>query len=524
MTTYTARSPRGFHAVMEVLSQPRVRLWVRRLARALRYLALLVPALVLGLLIGSFPPGFTVRVVALPIFVGFLILAWMMRSREAPMPGRLSMLVLFATAALSVLWPRYIFFSVGGPQVNPLTLMTFAAIVLALALIASSPALTARIAEVHRGSKPIGTVLLLWLVWRFIATLAGKYPLAAGFDFVRELGYLTSFYLIGLIIACSENGPRNLIRLILGSALFLGAAGVVEALQQNNPFVRFAGSGSTLSAIDALKVIAMEKVRGGSYRVQTTFEHPLVFSQFLVAALPLAGYAAVWEKSKLWRLVAIVFIPLGLLALYKTGSRAGVICLAGTLAFLAFFGWLKLVRSRGYGKAVAFAAVPAVVLAFAAVALLAQELASGRTRVEQSSSQVRLKMLELGVRALEESPVLGFGQASAISKAGVLDPATGAGSLDSLLLTTAIDAGYVGLALFLLFVLLVVGKGTFAALRLKGEESARQICLVAAVLAIFGAFITLSINSNLTLFWLLCTATLPAMGARSQRQGRAAGT
>jgi hypothetical protein len=524
MTALSARFPHRLQTITNALSKSTARSWLLLLKKLFILLALLVPALLLGYFIGVFPPGFTVRVIALPIFVGFLILAWMMRSAKVGMPGRLSMWVLLGTATLSVLWPRYIFFSVGGPQVNPLTLLTFAAIVLALGLIASSPALTARIAEMHRGSKPIGTILLLWLVWRFIATLAGKYPLAAGFDFVRELGYLTSFYLIGTIIACSENGPRNLIRLLLGCALFLGAAGVVEALQQRNPFVRFAGSGSTLTAIDALKVIAMEKVRGGSYRTQTTFEHPLVFAQFLVAALPLAGYAAFWERSKFWRLVAIVFIPLGLLALYKTGSRAGVACLAGSLAFLALFGWVKLIQSRGYGKAVAFAAVPAVFLGLAAVALLVQELASGRTRVEQSSSLVRLKMLELGVRALEESPVLGFGQASAISKAGILDPVTGAGSLDSLLLTTAIDAGYVGLGLFLLFVLLVVGKGTLAALRLKGEESARQICLVSAVLAVFGAFITLSINSNLTLFWLLCTATLPAMAVSSQRRGRAVGT
>jgi hypothetical protein len=118
--------------------------------------------------------------------------------------------------------------------------------------------------------------------------------------------------------------------------------------------------------------------------------------------------------------------------------------------------------------------------------------------------------------------VLGFGQGAAISKAGILEPATGTGTLDSLLLTTALDAGYVGLALFLLFVLLVVGKGTLAALRLRGEESARQICLISAVLAVFGAFITLSINSNLTLFWLLCTATLPAMVVSSPGPGRAA--
>ena len=520
MSTYPARLPRSFQSTMGALAKAPVRRWAGWAKKVLVFLALLVPALLLGFMIGTFPPGFTVRIIALPIFIGFLILAWMMRSNKATMPGLLSMGVLLSTAALSVLWPRYVYFSVGGPQVNPLTLLTFASIVLALALIASSPALTARLAQMHRASRPIGTILLLWLMWRFIATLAGKYPLAAGFDFVRELAYLTSFYLIGTIIACCADGPRILIRLLLGCALLLGAAGLVEALLQRNPFVRFAGGGATLSAIDALKVIAAEKIRGGSYRVQSTFEHPLVFAQFLVAALPLAIYAIFWERSKFWRLVALLFIPIGLFTLYKTGSRAGVACLAGSLAFLGLFGWVKLVRSRGYGKAVAFAAVPAVFLGLAAVALLVEELASGRNRVEQSSGLVRLKMLQLGIRALEDSPALGFGQASAISKAGILDPATGVGTLDSLLLSTAIDAGYVGLALFLLFVLLVIGKGTLAALRLRGEESARQICLVAAVLAVFGAFVTLSINSNLTLFWLLCTATLPAIASSSPRPGR----
>lgn len=522
MTVYSAGRLHQIQVVLDALAQSRLRVWAGWAKKLLIFVALMVPALLLGLMIGFFPPGFTVRVIALPIFIGFLILAWMMRSDKVAIPGALSMLVLLGTVALSVLWPRYVYFSVGGPSVNPLTLMTFASIVLALALIASSPALTARMAQVHRASKPIGTVLLLWLVWRFIATMSGKYPIAAGFDFLRELAYLTSFYLIGTIIACSPNGPRTLIRILLGCALLVGAVGCIEAIQQRNPFVRFATGGTSLAAIDALMIIASEKLRGGSFRVQSSFDHPLVFAQFLVAALPLAGYAVFWERSRFWRVIALLFIPLGLFALYKTGSRAGVACLAGSLAFLGLFGWLKLARTRGYGKAVAFAAVPIVFLGLVGVALLVEALALGRDRGEQSSSSVRLKMLELGLRALEESPVLGFGQGSAISKAGILDPATRVGTIDSLLLSTALDAGYVGLALILLFVVLVIVKGTLAALRLRGEESARQICLVSAVLAVFGAFITLSINSNLTLFWLLCTATLPAMAAMSERPRHAA--
>lgn len=492
----------------------------RQARQALLFLALLVPALFIGLLIGFFPPGFTVRVIALPVFIGFLVLAWMTRSNGARMPGALSLSVLFGTVILSVLWPRYVYFSVGGPSVNPLTLLTFASIVLTLALIAHSPALTARMAQVHRASKPIGTILLLWLVWRFIASVSGKYPVAAGYEFFRELAYLTSFYLIGSIIACSRDGPRTLIRILLGCAFLVAAAGCIEAIQQKNPFVRFATGGATMSAIESLKIVAAEKIRAGSYRTQSTFEHPLVFAQFLVAALPLAGYAALCERSKFWRLLAMALVPMALFTLYKTGSRAGVASLAGSLAFLGIVGWIKLVRSKGYGKAVAFAAVPALMLGLAALALLVDELASGRNRVEQSSSSVRLKMLSLGVRALEDSPVLGFGQGSAISKAGILDPMTGSGTIDSLLLSIAIDSGYVGLFLFLLFVLFVVGKGTLAALRLKGAESAQQACIVSALLAVFGAFITLSINSNLTLFWLLCTAALPAMRASLQRSSR----
>ncbi len=159
MSTYPARLPRGFQLALGVLARTPVRLWAGWAKKVLVFLALLVPALLLGFMIGTFPPGFTVRVIALPIFIGFLVLAWMMRSNKATMPGLLSMGVLLSTAALSVLWPRYVYFSVGGPQVNPLTLLTFASIVLALALIASSPALTARMAQVHRASKPIGTIL-----------------------------------------------------------------------------------------------------------------------------------------------------------------------------------------------------------------------------------------------------------------------------------------------------------------------------------------------------------------------------
>lgn len=480
-------------------------------------LGLVFFSLFVGAMLAFLPPGFVIRLLAVPLFLGFIAIAWLMRSASAGLPGPWTISLLMATAALSVIWPRYIFFSIGGPFVNPLTLGIFLSLALTMAWIAYSPALNARMGGLAKNSGGVLWIIAAWIVWRLLASLAGQYPEASTIEFLRDQIYLSSFLLIGWVLVARPNGVQSLMRMLTACALFVTLAGCIEAVLQKNYFIQFAAGRDSLAVAATLKTIAIDKFRDGGFRIQSTFDHPIVFAQFIAAMVPLALYVLIYDKKIFWRSVALGFLVPCLYALYKTGARSGVVSLAACFVLLLVIGWLKLIRSQGFGKAIAFAALPVVVLGFGLIYVVVQELVIGRSRVEAGSSSVRLQMLMLGINALRDSPILGYGYGSAVSKAGFFDRIAGTSTIDSLLLSVAVDSGYVGLALFLLIVGILLFKGVLKTTQLTGTDSVRVAMLVSGTMAVFTTFITLSITSNLTLFWLIFMASLAAIAGNKPK-------
>lgn len=467
-------------------------------------------AILIGLMIVFFPPGFTIRFAALPIAVGFIGFAWALRSGNSGLPGRWTCAVLLVTIALSVLWPRYIFFSIGGPFVNPLTIFVFLSVLLSLAWIAYSPALTEKMGSIANGARPLFLMIAIWYIWRLVTCLTGEFPWASAFELFKEILYLSSFIVFGWILVVLPNGRQSMFRTLLLCAVVVSSIGCVEYFLKYNFFVQFASGHDSAAAASAIKTIAMDKTRDGGFRIQSTFDHPIVFGQFIAGMLPIALLIFRRERSLIWRAISLLLFPLGLFALYKAGTRSGLIGVALFIVVLVFVGWTFLVRGKGFSKAIAFLAMPALFLGLMLAYVVVQELVLGRSRIEAGSSYVRLQMISMGVSALTDSPIFGFGQGSAISKAGIVDRATGVGTIDSLLLSTALDSGYIGLAILLVFLSWFFCVGIKKAISSDPKRSFEIVCIFGAALATFSPFATLSITSNLTFFWLLFAATLPS--------------
>lgn len=477
---------------------------------ALLLLGLLLFAVVLGLATVVFPPGLIIRVVVPMTGLSVLLFAWVLRRREVPMPGRSVLYLLLLTAALSILWPRYIYFSVGGPSVNPQTLSVFAALAVTTFCLIHSPAMSQAFSRVAFSTGKIGVLILLWFAWRLFACIVGEYPVPSLIEYLRELVYLGSFFMFGCAIASYEDGPRLLLRVIVLCGLAVALAGVVEAFMQRNAFTPFASG--TEAAAESLQGVVLDKFRGGQYRAQSVFTHPIVFAQFVAAMVPLAGYFVLYERSFFWRFVGLLLLPLCALAILKSGSRSGLVSLATAIAFTGFVIWLRALSSKGVGKAIAVAAMPVFLFGIAVAYFVVEELIAGRTQAEAGSTQTRAHMVSMGISALFESPLTGFGQGLAIVKAGVANSA-GITTIDSYFLTVALDSGYVGLALWLALLTMFCIGGARAALILPGSRGAQVGLLTAAALAVVATFAGLSIPHNLSLFWLLVSAALPAINA-----------
>jgi hypothetical protein len=435
----------------------------------------------------------------------------MLRRKDAGLPGRGVFILLMITVCLSVLWPRYVFFSLGGPHVNPQTLSVFASLATIVFWATYSPGFSNKLYRMAFSSSGIGHLVVLWLGWRLLSSALGEFALVSVIDYARDLVYVSSFFLIGCTIATFDEGPKWTLRVVVTSGLVVATAGLIEAFVQRNYFVQFASGTDSQAVADALKTIMLDKVRDGSYRAQATFDHPIVFAQFIAAVIPLAAYIVVFERHWLWRLIGFMVVPIGVLAIVKSGSRAGLVSLAVAMAFAGAFVWLRSMTSKGFWKVFALAALPVLLFGLAVGYFVVQELVQGRSTKEAGSSSVRLKMVWDSVTALYESPLWGFGNGMALNKAGVISGDTGVATLDSWYLTIALDSGYVGLALFLMIVIHLSIKSTFAAIRLRDQEGAMVGMLVASILALSATFAGLSISNNMTLLWLLVAIALPSI-------------
>lgn len=158
-------------------------------------------------------------------------------------------------------------------------------------------------------------------------------------------------------------------------------------------------------------------------------------------------------------------------------------------------------------------ALPALVLGMATAMVVVSELVAGRTRIEASSSNVRLKMLSDGVAALWDSPIWGFGHGLALSKVGVVNP-FGLATIDSYWLTIAIDYGYMGLLIFFALIATFTWKGLVFSVKTQGREGAFVGACISSVLALFATFAAVSIYQNMTMMWLLMAISFPVWAGR----------
>jgi hypothetical protein len=481
------------------------------------FVGTLLIAVILGVAIAALPPGILVRMVLPFVAGGIVVLAWATRSDGPWRLGNVLHWYLLLVVVLSVIWPRYLFLHAAGlPGINPLTLSTMIGLAVILIAIASSRQFAHGLMSEMRNGGVAATLVLVWLGWRFLASFLGEEPVYSVIDLVKETVYVASFLIFGYVLAGWKDGPINVARVMVICGLAVASIGVVEAFVQHNPFIGLISSMGDEQAPRALVAIAAEKVREGAYRAQSTFDHPIVFAQFVAALVPLALFMLLRDSSKFWRFIGFLTIPVALLAIVKSGSRSGYVSVATAFALVFGIWWIRALVHGKFSKIVAIVSLPALAGSLLLAWYFVAELVTGRNQVEISSSSVRMKMLKDGIGALWDSPIWGFGHGLSVSKAGVINP-MGIATIDNYLLTIALDYGYVG------FLLFIAGVATFSvgallfAVRKADVNGAFVGACLASVLALVATFAGVSIYQNMTMLWLLVALCAPIIAGRNLR-------
>ncbi|WP_124948699.1 O-antigen ligase family protein [Sulfuriferula thiophila] len=449
------------------------------LNRGLLMLGLLFTTFLLGVTVALMPVGVSARVAIIMIAILFLVTAWGFRQTTAMFPERKLIIFSAFVLTMSIVWPQYIFFSAGGlPRVNPFTLSTAMGLIFILALTAHYRSFSSRMPLLIAEIKPVAIFFGLWIVWRAISNLLSGAPVATNTGLLRELIYVYSLFAYGLFVCQGKNGIQLLGRIIVACTVIVGLAGIVEALQGKNMFIGFAASGETGDVGDAIATIIADKVRGGAYRVQSVFSHPILFGQFLGAAAPIVLVSFLLDRSRAWRLVALIALPLIMIGILKSGSRSGVMALVVSGAVLGMMLWVYLLTNSKKYSSFAIVAVPVVLIVILAAYGIGEHLIAGGSRTESGSSMVRAVQLQLALNAIPNSPFFGYGLGAAVQIAGV-KTYLNALTMDIYYLSVLLDSGWVGLALFFAMVLSLI----VTSLRYVSSHSGRNMYYVSAYMA-----------------------------------------
>ncbi|MEF7616506.1 O-antigen ligase family protein [Aquincola sp. MAHUQ-54] len=405
--------------------------------------------LLVGLAIAILPPAFA-------LIFGVLPLPFLLTNRifDFPAPERLLRSSFALSIVLFLLWPRYLSFNFGGPDLVPARLLYGLLLVTWFGALASP---SFRKATLKTFSDRRGWLALLaaYFLIRLASVVGSEAFGLSAYQVANEL--LTAGLIVPIfysVFNTNANIQKLLWSIVLAGAI-IGVLTVVERALGRTLFANVRLPGMTVDS-EWLYAAIMEKSRGGSYRAQGTFSHPLLLAEFSAFALPICLYFCAVAKG-VRRILSALAVLLVIIAGALSGSRAAFAALPIGLVMCATIlmcrQWLV---NRQLGVASVILSLSFVVGIFGIALLwltgtIDSSLVSGRTYAEASSTNTRLDMLARGIPKILEHPFLGYGPGLSAYIAGVKNSI--ALTIDSYYLSLAIDSGLLGLGVFaLLFI------------------------------------------------------------------------
>jgi hypothetical protein len=396
-------------------------------------------------------------------------------------------IVLFIS--LYSLFPSYLGMRVAGVLFNAPRAMTIGMIALILIDIAANKRTVPRLTQVFKRSSTPLLFVVGYLGFRFASAFASD---DAGISFnaaTSEFIYSTVFLFIGLYFVRSLEQFDRLIVVIVVACGIICVIGLVEASMQRN-LVAAAFPMMEVTDEDYLKIALSEKLRG-TYRVQSTFYHPLAFASYLILMMPLGIYCFRRAKRSVAKVSFFIVVMLMGVNAYFTSSRAALLAMVA----IALFYWTKfslgMLNQRPYVKrAIGITNICLIVAVAVCTVPAAEHLVKGKSQDEQSSSSGRLVQLQRGGEVVAEHPVFGVGPRMAGKYAGISD--SFGETVDNWYLSLAVESGVGALVCFVGILTSIVLMAKRLASSHPGSEKVVYLCQSIEVSTIvFGVFLVI---------------------------------
>ncbi|GEM_PF-6765974 len=381
--------------------------------------------------------------------------------------SRATLLLLIMYLSMFSLWPFYIDIRIADSVgLNPQRLALAVLIVFALFAFMADPSTRRHLISLQR-AFPL--LFVACIIYSLIRLASGAANGAASF-FIAAYEVVSNIALIfvSIIAVRSLNDARLLFLALITCGLAVSAYAIIERYQGHNLFSQFADP-DTRAGFTAI----MDKTRDGAYRVQSTFEHPLSLSQYLVIIAPLA---LVFIRSKKWFLLSGVSFLCMLAAAAFTGSRSALVAPVAALLVASTVAAYFKFKARGSGAG-GFALLLVASLSLVVALLVLPSIILGQgSQSQTASTTTRLAQIQNGYIAVKSRPLLGYGpgRASAVIMS-TGDTETGAQTIhrettDNLFLTRVVESGIPSLFLYLSIILITLRTGAKSIYTLESSE------------------------------------------------------
>jgi len=436
--------------------------------------------------------------VAIPIFAPlFLSVVWASPEPRKPPYVLLNIFFLFVLSVF-ILWPRYGILPLGGIPLSPPRILYSLLIVVWFAALFWSANLASQLMErVRKNALPV-LLLLGLLFWKFLSVFNSTDVVRSLYGFFTEAIVYFLMFPICLTLFRSVKDIERVLVVLLLAGLGTCLLGIYEGFTHHNVFL------AHFPAMTEYMDFALSsKERGGGYRVQSTFAHPLLFAEFLVILLPIAVTFAL-DKRRLFKILGAIALGPILVAMYKTGSRAAIIGFAVVAFSAVVFFVLRYMKQRNYDLksfVVLFVILSVLVVSMALVTGALFDIALGRG-IEARSTSVRLAIMTQGSHLLMSEPLLGFG---VDQSAPELDRIMAGGlvtqTVDNYYLSLALDSGLPALLLYLSSFIYFVLLAIKLSLRHGREPSALAAGLALSLIGYAIIRLILSVPHSLSLLF-----------------------
>jgi O-antigen ligase len=395
-------------------------------------------------------PQFVARLILIPIFLALIAFAFLSKSKQdlTDPTLKLWLLILLATMAL---WPTYFIIKVGGlPSIEARRIVAGLTMLATLYFVISRESVRFQFKGLFSGYLGVGTLLISgYALLRIASCFVSIAPFSSLILVLWEVLFYYSMFFVGAILFNKKHLQDWVVKIMLILALLISLYSGVEWVMKKNILMQIAPVSDGLSMFQ--KALAISRVRDGFFRAQGTFEHPLVLAEFAAMSVCFGLSTLLWKGESLtYRLLGFSTFIAALITAFLTGSRSPLLTIAVSTSFI-FILWIfandkaREKSKTGIRKLMAFSTFSALMLLALPVFTL---LIKGSSKLEETSSSVRIYMLKLGWEGIKANPILGTGPGTSGSVAGILS-GSGVSTLDNYFLAIAIESGVPALILLL---------------------------------------------------------------------------